>query len=142
MLIDWLKAIHIMAAITWFAAIFYLPRLFVYHAMAEDRISRERFQVMERKLYRGIMTPSMIVTLIFGLWMLAANWSVYGQMGWVHAKLVLVALLVVYHHLCLAYLKRFAREENRHDHRFYRIFNEIPVLLLVGIVILAVIRPF
>ncbi len=142
MLIDWLKAIHIMAAITWFAAIFYLPRLFVYHAMAEDRISRERFQVMERKLYRGIMTPSMIVTLIFGIWMLAANWSVYGGMGWVHAKLVLVALLVGYHHMCLAYLKGFAREENRHDHRFYRIFNEVPVLLLIGIVILAVIRPF
>lgn len=142
MLIDWLKAIHIMAAITWFAAIFYLPRLFVYHAMAEDRISRDRFQVMERKLYRGIMTPSMIVTLIFGIWMLVANWNVYGQMGWVHAKLVLVAVLVGYHHLCLVYLKRFAREENRHEHVFYRIFNEIPVLLLIGIVILAVIRPF
>lgn len=142
MLIDWLKAIHIMAAITWFAGIFYLPRLFVYHAMADDRISRERFQVMERKLYRGIMTPSMIVTLIFGIWMLAANWSVYGQMGWVHAKLALVVLLIGYHHMCLAYLKRFAREENRHGHRFYRIFNEVPVLLLIGIVILAVIRPF
>lgn len=142
MLIDWLKAIHIMAAITWFAAIFYLPRLFVYHAMAEDRISRDRFQVMERKLYRGIMTPSMIVTLIFGIWMLALNWAGYSQMGWVHAKLVLVVLLVGYHHLCLVYLKRFAREENRHSHRFYRIFNEIPVLALIGIVILAVIRPF
>ena len=142
MSLEWLKAIHIMAAITWFAGIFYLPRLFVYHAMAEDTISRERFQVMERKLYRGIMTPSMVVTLIFGIWMLVANWSVYGQMGWVHAKLALIVLLVIYHHMCLSYLKGFAREANPHGHRFYRIFNEMPVLLLIGIVILAVVRPF
>lgn len=141
-MLDWLKAFHIISAITWFAAIFYLPRLFVYHAMAEDTISRERFQVMERKLYRGIMTPSMIVTLIMGIWMLALNWPAYSQMGWVHTKLALIVLLIGYHHVCLAYLKGFAREENRHGHKFYRVFNELPVLLLIAIVIMAVIRPF
>ncbi len=140
--LDWLKAIHIMAATTWFAGIFYLPRLFVYHAMAEDQTGRERFQTMERKLYRGIMNPSMIVTLVFGIWMLVVNWAAYSQMGWVHAKLTLIVLLLVYHHICLIYLKRFARETNRHGHIFYRWFNEFPVLLLIGIVTLAVVRPF
>lgn len=140
--LDWLKAIHIMAATTWFAGIFYLPRLFVYHAMAEDQTGRERFQTMERKLYRGIMNPSMIVTLVFGIWMLVVNWAAYSQMGWVHAKLALIVLLLIYHHVSLVFLKRFARETNRHGHIFYRWFNEFPVLLLIGIVILAVVRPF
>ena len=138
----WVKAFHVSAVICWFAAIFYLPRLFVYHAMAEDQISRDRFKIMERKLYRGIMTPSMIVTLVLGLWLLADNWDYYKTQGWMHAKLTLVFLLVGYHHVCLAYMKKFAADANTKSDKFYRIFNEIPVFLLVAIVILVVVRPF
>ena len=138
----WVKAFHVIAVICWFAAIFYLPRLFVYHAMAEDQISRDRFKIMERKLYRGIMTPSMIVTLVLGLWLLADNWDYYKTQGWMHAKLTLVFLLVGYHHVCLAYMKKFAADANTKSDQFYRIFNEIPVFLLVAIVILVVVRPF
>lgn len=96
MLFLWLKAFHLMAVVSWFAGLFYLPRLFVYHAMSEDQISRERFKVMERKLYRGIMTPAAIATLIFGLWMLHLN-SALLAMGWIKAKLVLIVLLIIYH---------------------------------------------
>ena len=92
----WLKAFHIIFMVTWLAGLFYLPRLFVYHAMSEDRISIERFKVMERKLYYGIMTPGMILTLVFGIWMLVDYaWALYGRAGWLHVKLVLVALLVM-----------------------------------------------
>lgn len=138
----WLKAFHIIAVVCWFGGLFYLPRLFVYHAMAEDDISRERFKVMERKLYRGIMNPAMIATLILGIWMLALHWDYYKTQGWMHAKLGLVILLIGYHHMCLAYMKKFARDENTKSHRFFRVFNEIPVLLLIAIVILVVIKPF
>lgn len=138
----WVKAFHIMAVITWFAALFYLPRLFVYHAMAEDRISQERFKIMERKLYRGIMNPSMIVALVLGLWLLGENWAYYRTQGWMHAKLVLVVLLIGYHHMCLAYMKKFAADANSKSHVFYRWFNEVPVLFLVAIVLLVVVRPF
>jgi putative membrane protein len=128
--------------ICWFAAIFYLPRLFVYHAMAEDQTSRDRFKIMERKLYRGIMNPSMIATLVLGIWMLTLNWDYYKTQGWLHAKITLVVLLIGYHHVCLAYLKKFAADANTKSDKFYRIFNEVPVLLLVAIVILAVVKPF
>ncbi len=138
----WLKAFHIIAVVCWFGGLFYLPRLFVYHAMAEDDISRERFKVMERKLYRGIMNPAMIATLILGIWMLALHWDYYKTQGWMHAKLGLVILLLGYHHLCLAYMKKFARDENSKSHKFFRVFNEIPVLLLIAIVILVVVKPF
>lgn len=138
----WLKAFHLMAVICWFAGIFYLPSLFVYHAMAEDQVSRERFKIMERKLYRGIMNPSMIVTVVLGLWMLISHWDLYKTQGWMHAKLALVILLIGYHHMCLAHLKKFAADANTKSHRFFRVFNEIPVLLLVGIVILVVVKPF
>lgn len=141
MLMLWLKAFHLIAVVTWFAAIFYLPRLFVYHAMAEDEISRERFKVMERKLYRGIMTPSMIAVLVLGGWMLLERPALLSQ-GWMHAKLALVALLIGYHHICGAYMKKFARDENRKSHIFYRWFNEIPVFFLIAIIVLAVVRPF
>lgn len=137
----WVKAFHLIAVITWFAALFYLPRLFVYHAMSEDETSRERFKVMERKLYRGIMTPSMIVTLVLGLWLLYLN-PAWLKMGWMHAKLLLVVLLVGYHHMCLAYMKKFARDENTKSHVFYRWFNEVPVVFLILIVLLAVVKPF
>lgn len=138
----WLKAFHLIAVICWFAGIFYLPRLFVYHAMAEDQVSRERFKIMERKLYQGIMNPSMIVTVVLGLWMLISHWDLYKTQGWMHAKLALVVLLIGYHHMCLVHLKKFAADANTKSHRFFRVFNEIPVLLLVGIVILVVVKPF
>lgn len=138
----WLKAFHIVAVVCWFAGLFYLPRLFVYHAMTEDQPGRERFKVMERKLYRGIMNPAMIATVLLGAWMLILNWEYYGTQGWMHAKLALVVILIGYHHLCQAYLKKFAADANTKSHRFYRIFNEIPVVLLIAIVLLVVVRPF
>ncbi|MDE3736353.1 protoporphyrinogen oxidase HemJ [Pseudomonas resinovorans] len=141
MLYLWLKALHIIAVVCWFAGLFYLPRLFVYHAQAEDEPSRERFKVMERKLYRGIMGPSMIATLVLGIWMLYLN-SGWLSQGWLHAKLTLVVLLIGYHHACGSLLKRFARGENRRGHVFYRWFNEVPVLFLIAIVILVVLKPF
>lgn len=142
MLYLWLKALHIVAIVCWFAGLFYLPRLFVYHAMSEDQLSRERFQTMERKLYRGIMMPSMIATLLFGIGMIAMNPGLFATGGWLHAKLALVIVLIGYHHLCGAQLKRFARDQNNRSHVFYRWFNEFPVLLLLAIVILVVVKPF
>lgn len=142
MLYLWLKALHIVSIVCWFAGLFYLPRLFVYHSMSEDAVSCERFQTMERKLYRGIMVPSMVATLAFGIGMIALNPALFSNGGWLHAKLVLVVLLVGYHHVCGAQLKRFARGENTRGHVFYRWFNEFPVLLLLAIVILVVVKPF
>jgi putative membrane protein len=141
MLYLWLKALHIVSIVCWFAGLFYLPRLFVYHAMSEDSISRERFQTMERKLYRGIMVPSMIATLAFGIGLVALNPALFSS-GWLHAKLVLVVLLIGYHHVCGAQVRRFARNENTRSHVFYRWFNELPVLALLAIVILVVVKPF
>ncbi|TVP93198.1 MAG: protoporphyrinogen oxidase HemJ [Pseudomonadaceae bacterium] len=137
----WIKAFHIIAVVTWFAGLFYLPRLFVYHAMSDDQTSRERFKIMERKLYRGIMWPSMVVTVLLGFWLLklAPAWM---QAGWMHAKLALVLLLIIYHFACGRMLRQFASDTNRHGHVFYRWFNEAPVLALLGIVILVVVKPF
>ncbi len=137
----WVKAFHILFVVCWFAGIFYLPRLFVYHAQTTDTAGDERFKIMERKLYRGIMMPSMILTLVFGLWLLYLVPG-YMQQGWMHAKLTLVVLLVGYHHMCGAYLRKFANNANTRSHTFYRIFNEVPVILLVGIVILVIVKPF
>ncbi|RJG12245.1 protoporphyrinogen oxidase HemJ [Pseudomonas cavernicola] len=141
MLYLWIKALHIIAMVCWFAGLFYLPRLFVYHAMSGDSASRERFCVMERKLYRGIMLPSMLATVLFGIWLLLLNPSLLSR-GWMHAKLTLVLLLIGYHHACGAMLKRFAQGEQTRSHVFYRWFNEVPVLLLLAIVILVIVRPF
>lgn len=141
MLYLWIKALHIIAVVCWFAALFYLPRLFVYHAMSEDEPSKARFIIMERKLYRGIMTPSMVLTVVLGLWLLHLN-PAWLQMGWMHAKLTLVALLLAYHFMCGMQLKRFARSENNRSHVFFRWFNEVPVLFLIVIVILVVVKPF
>jgi len=137
----WIKAVHIIAVVCWFAALFYLPRLFVYHAMSEDEPSKARFIIMERKLYRGIMTPSMVLTVLLGLWLLHLN-PAWLQMGWMHAKLTLIALLIAYHFMCGMQLKRFARGENNRSHVFFRWFNEVPVLFLIVIVILVVVKPF
>ena len=139
----WLKAWHLIFMVTWFAGLFYLPRLFVYHAMAEDATSIERFKVMERKLYYGIAMPSMVLTLVFGIWMLIDYaWAVYGNAGWLHAKLALVALLVGYHFYCGKLVKDFKADRNRHGHVWYRWFNEAPVLALVAVVVLASVKPF
>ncbi len=138
----WVKAFHIIAVICWFAAIFYLPRLFVYHAMAEDQSSIERFKIMERKLYRGIGTPSMVLTIALGIWLLSYDFQGYFSQGWVHAKLFLVAVLIAYHLYCGHLIKVFKEDRNQHSHVFYRWFNEAPVLILVGVVILVVVRPF
>lgn len=137
----WIQALHLISVVTWFAALFYLPRLFVYHTMAEDQISRDRFKIMERKLYYGIMTPSMIAVLVFGFGLLYLNPALM-KMGWLHVKLVLVLVLVGYHHICLAHLKRFARDANEKSHVYFRWFNEMPVLMLIAIICLAVVKPF
>tara|TARA_B100000686_G_scaffold306219_1_gene345450 strand:- start:5331 stop:5720 length:390 start_codon:yes stop_codon:yes gene_type:complete len=128
--------------VTWFAGLFYLPRLFVYHAMSDDLPSIERFKIMERKLYYGIMTPGAILTIIFGMWL----WLGYGISGiegswWLHAKLSLVAILVAYHYYCGRLLTDFKLDQNQHGHVYYRWFNEIPVIILIAVVILVVVKP-
>ena len=135
-----LKAIHLIAVICWFAGLFYLTRLFVYHAMAEEK-NNEMLKTMERKLYKYIMNPSMVVTWVFGLWMLylIPEWM---QSGWLHAKLTLVVLLTGYHHVCGKYVKIFAADANKKSHKFYRYFNEIPTVLLIVIVFLVILKPF
>jgi len=137
----WIQAFHIISIVTWFAALFYLPRLFVYHAMAEDEISNERFKVMERKLYRGIMNPSAIVAVGMGIWMLTLSPGLLDT-GWMLTKLGLVTALIAYHLLCGQLLQAFADDRNERSHKWYRVFNELPVLVLVPVVILAVVKPF
>jgi len=139
----WLKALHLIFMVTWFAGLFYLPRLFVYHAMSEDPISNQQFKIMERKLFFGIMTPGMVLTFVFGIWMLADYaWAMYSSSGWLHAKLTLVLLLLIYHIFCGKWLLDFKHDRNNKTHVYYRWVNEIPVLFLCAIVILAVIKPF
>ncbi|MEW5009923.1 MAG: protoporphyrinogen oxidase HemJ [Cycloclasticus sp.] len=139
----WLKALHLIFMVTWFAGLFYLPRLFVYHASSDDKISDERFKVMERKLYFGIMTPGLILTLIFGLWMLHDYaWAAFGAAGWLHVKLSLIVILCIYHVFCGKCLLDFKHNRNQHSHVFFRWMNELPVLLLVAIIILATVKPF
>ena len=125
--------------VTWFAGIFYLPRLFIYHAMSDDTPSLARFKIMERKLYYGIMTPGAVLTVAFGLWL----WLSFGfHGGWIHAKVSLVTLLIVYHLYCGKLLSDFKHDRNRHSHVYYRWLNEIPVVLLIAIVILVTVKPF
>lgn len=139
----WVKAFHLIFVVTWFSALFYLPRLFVYHAMCEDEAGNARFKVMERKLYRGIMTPSALLTLVFGVWLLSFySWQDIAAMHWLHAKLTLVLLLFAYHGMCGKMVKRFATDQNQRGHMFYRWFNELPVFVLIGVVTLAVVKPF
>ena len=134
----WVKALHIIFMVTWFAGLFYLPRLFVYHAMAEDTVSRERFKVMERKLFLGIMTPGAVLTVVFGTW-LWVGWNFSGK--WLMAKLVLVLALLVYHAWCGLLLLEFREDRNRKSHVWYRWFNEVPAVLLLVIVFLVVLKP-
>ncbi len=134
----WVKSLHIIFMVTWFAGLFYLPRLFVYHATSDDLASVERFKVMERKLYYGIMTPGAVLTIIFGMWL----WQGFGISGsWLHAKLSLVAVLIAYHYYCGRLLSDFKQDRNRHSHTYYRWFNEIPVVILIAVVILTVVKP-
>ena len=133
------KSLHIIFMVTWFAGLFYLPRLFVYHAMSDDRQSIDRFKVMERKLFYGIMTPGGILTIATGLW-LWLGWGFYG--GWLMVKLLLVAVLAGYHLWCAKLVADFRRDQNRHSHIWYRWFNEFPVLILISVVFLVVMKPF
>ena len=137
----WIKAFHIIFVVTWFGGLFYLPRLFVYHSMSNDQASLDRFKIMERKLYYGITWPSAILATALGIWLLSLNFSVYMRFGWMHAKLALVILVWIYHLLCGRYLRAFKIDKNIHGHRFYRWFNEIPVVLLAVIVVLVVVQP-
>lgn len=135
----WIKALHIAFMVTWFAGLFYLPRLFVYHALSTDAVSTARFKIMERKLFFGIMTPGALLTIVSGAWL----WLGYGfSGGWLSAKLALVAVLIVYHAYCGMLLFDFKHDRNRHGHVFYRWLNEFPVLILFAVVILVVVKPF
>lgn len=141
MLYLWIKSFHVIAMVAWFAALFYLPRLFVYHAMAQDQIGQDRFKIMERKLYNGIMMPASIATLVLGLYLLHLNSGLY-YAGWMHAKLGLVLLLYCYQFYLNHIRKIFAQDENQRSHVFYRWLNEFPTVLLIAIVILAEVKPF
>lgn len=136
----WLKAFHVIAVVTWFAGLFYLPRLFVYHADAKDTISVERFQIMERRLF-AIMTIGGTLAALFGVSMIVTA-PAYLQMGWLHVKLALVALLIGYHVWCYRLMTDLREARNRRSERWFRLFNEAPALLLIAIVILAVVKPF
>jgi putative membrane protein len=134
----WIKAFHIIFVVSWFAGLFYLPRLFVNHAMVEDQATAERLKMMEHKLYR-FMTPLAILALLFGFWL----WLGYGfSGGWLHVKLALVAVLAAYHLYCGRIVADFRNDRNRHGHVFYRWMNELPVLILAAVVILVVVKPF
>ncbi len=133
-----IKSLHIIMVVSWFAGLFYLPRLFVNHAMADDRVTRERLELMERKLYR-FMTPLAVLALVFGLWL----WLGYGfSGGWLHVKLTLVLFLVAYHLYCGKLLRDFVAGRNTRSHVWYRWFNEVPVLVLFAVVFLTVLKPF
>ena len=136
----WVKSFHIIFMVTWFAGLFYLPRLFVYHASANDPVSIERFKVMERKLFWGIATPGGVITVALGFWLIEMIGFSYSAL-WLQAKLVLVAVLVVYHVWCGKLVVDFKQDRNRHSHVWYRFFNEFPVFILIGIVLLVEFKP-
>lgn len=138
----WFKAFHIIALVAWFSGLFYLPRLFVYHAEAHDEISIERFKIMERRLYRGIIWPAALLTSFFGFCLISYDYSYYMKAGWMHLKLGLVVLLWCYHLFCGHYVRLFAHNDVRKKALFFRVFNEVPTLFLVGIVLLVVLKPF
>lgn len=137
----WIKAFHVIAMVTWFAGLFYLPRLFVYHAMCTDEIGSERFKIMEHKLYYGVTTPGGIITIVLGIWLLSYNLSGYLQVGWMQVKLVLVALLIIYHIYCGKLLMDFKYNRNKYSHVFYRWLNELPTLVLIAVAILVIVKP-
>lgn len=136
----WLKAFHVIAVITWFAGLFYLPRLYVYHADATDPVGISRFVLMERRLF-AIMTIGAVLSVVLGAAMLAAA-PAYLAMGWLRLKLVFVLMVIVYHLFCYKLMQDFAHNRNSRTARWYRGFNEVPSLLLIAIVVLAVVKPF
>ncbi len=131
------KTLHIIFMVTWFAGLFYLPRLYVYHAQAEDQISKDRFKIMERKLFWGIMTPGAVLTVLFGALLI----EYHGMSYWLKMKIFLVFVLALYHVWCGVLLEKFKTDSNSHSHVWYRIFNEVPVIFLVLIVALVVYKP-
>ncbi len=135
----WLKAFHVVFMVTWFAGLFYLPRLFVYHVTASDEISRSRFVVMERRLF-VMTTVGGVLTVVLGILMVQLAPGYMAQ-GWLHAKLTLVLLVMGYHAWCLPLMHGLREGRNRHSERWYRLFNEVPGVLLIAIVILAVVKP-
>jgi putative membrane protein len=135
----WLKAFHVVFLVTWFAGLFYLPRLFVYHVSASDAVSRERFVVMERRLF-VMTTIGAVFTLLFGILMVLMA-PAYMAQAWLHAKLTLVLLVIAYQAWCLALMRALREGRSKHSERWYRLFNEVPALLLIAIVILAVVKP-
>lgn len=137
----WVKAFHIISIVAWFSGLFYLPRLFVYHSSTTDSVSIERFKIMERRLYYGITWPSALLSTFLGVWLLTFSWNYYLHAGWLHAKLTLVILLWLYHLGCGHYLRAFAKDNNTKTALFFRIYNEIPTLFLVSIVILVTVKP-
>ena len=137
----WILAFHIIAIVAWFAGLFYLPRLFVYHADSSDTISDERFKIMERKLYRYIMTPAGILTTLLGLWLLGGAFRGYLSQHWMQLKLILEVLLWVYHLYCGRIVQHFKQNRNLYSSKFFRFFNEIPTILLIGIVIAVIVKP-
>ncbi len=137
----WLKALHIIFKVAWFAGIFYLPRLFVNHAMCDDVAVKSQLAIMEKKLYHFI-TPWMVLTLIFGFWLLFDYaWQAYADTWWLKIKLLLVAVLVIYHFYCGRVINDLAAGKNHHSHVWFRWFNEFPVFILFAVVILAVVKP-
>jgi len=137
----WVKAFHVIAIVCWFAGLFYLPRLYVYHALSHEKLVREQLKIMEYKLYYYIMTPSALATVILGLSLWLPHYSQYAHDWWLHIKLVLVGLLIIYHIYCGILLERFKVDDNRYRHVFYRYFNEIPTVVLIAVVILSVVKP-
>ena len=137
-----LKTLHIIFMTAWFAGLFYLPRLFVYHAMTEDKLSLDRFVIMERKLLYGIMTPSAILTVAFGFFLTYYYLPVYLDQTWLALKFILVVILIFYHIWCINIYKAFSENKNKHSHVWFRWFNEFPVVILILIVILVVYKPF
>jgi len=143
MIVLWIKAAHIIAMVAWFAGLFYLPRLFVYHSECKDSLSEQTFRVMEMRLFFWIMTPAGLLTLITGLALLDQYaWAAYRTTGWLQAKLFLVLLLMVFHGLCYFWLRQFREGRNKRSARFFRIVNEFPTLVLIATVILVVVKPF
>ena len=137
----WLKAFHVIAVMAWMAGMLYLPRLFVYHCAAEAGSTQsETFKVMERRLLNAIITPAMVVSWVLGLWLVWAGGAY--AVGWLHAKVVLVLVLSALHGFFVRCVRQFALDENRHSQKFYRIINEVPTILMIGIVILVVVKPF
>ncbi|WP_045858124.1 CopD family protein [Teredinibacter purpureus] len=136
----WVKAIHIIAVVCWFAMLFYLPRLFVYHAMSDDQNTKNQFKIMERKLYWGIGLPSLWLTIIFGVWVTTYAWDYYTASTWFWIKMALVAILVVYHHVCGYFIRQLRDNLCTKSHVFFRWFNEVPTVILLACVFLVVVK--